>query len=85
MISMLLQQETMGHAAGARSFGRELSQSLVALGVSALVTACFVGSASETPLPHTFGAAAFLSVAVFTDVRWMKIPNALTFPALSAV
>jgi prepilin peptidase CpaA len=35
-----------------------------------------------TPLLARVGAAAFLSIVVFEDVRRMRIPNALTFPAL---
>jgi prepilin peptidase CpaA len=55
----------------------------MALTVSALVTTCFVWSASAmgTPLACTAGSAAFLAMAIITDVHSMRIPNALTFPA----
>ena len=79
---MLSQQETIGHIGDADALPRELGRILSALGISALVTVCFVWSAAEMPLPHTIGAAAFLAVAIFTDVRCMKIPNVLTFPSL---
>jgi prepilin peptidase CpaA len=82
MISMFVKQETIDRFDGTNAVFRECSQSLMALSVSALVTTCFVWSAAETPLPCTIGAAAFLAVASFTDVRWMKIPNMLTLPAL---
>ncbi|MBW2497264.1 MAG: prepilin peptidase [Deltaproteobacteria bacterium] len=80
---MLTQQEAIGHVGDVNALPRDLGRSVIALGISALVTTCFLWSAAETPLPHTIGAAAFLAAAVFTDVRWMKIPNALTFPALA--
>jgi len=50
--------------------------------VASGVVLCLVLTASETPLPHTLGAAAFLFFAVFNDVQRRRIPNWLTFPAL---
>ncbi len=64
---------------------REIGRSSSALASAILVTACFVWSSSHTPLPHLFGAAAFLFVASFTDVRWKRIPNVLTLSALALV
>jgi len=61
----------------------EFLRGATAMLVSVLVTACFLESADETPLPHTLGAAAFLAAAIMSDVRWMRIPNVLTFPALA--
>ena len=64
---------------------REIGRSSPALASAILVAGCFGLSSSHAPLPHPFGAAAFLFVATFTDVRWMKIPNVLTLPALALV
>lgn len=50
--------------------------------VASGVVLCLVLTASETPLPQTFAAAAFLFFAVFNDVQRQRIPNWLTFPAL---
>ena len=55
-----------------------LLPALVALGTILV----FIGTASEAPLPHLGGAAAFLCVAIFCDVHRRRIPNWLTFPAL---
>jgi prepilin peptidase CpaA len=57
--------------------------------LSVLVTGCFVLAAlaptavHHTPLPQLLGAAAFLLPSVFEDLRRMRIPNFLTFPALA--
>jgi prepilin peptidase CpaA len=64
------------------SSSRDLMPGLTAVLVSILVTTCFLKSAGEAPLPRATGAAAFLSAAIVADVRWMRIPNALTLPAL---
>jgi prepilin peptidase CpaA len=56
----------------------QMFPALVATGV----VICLIQTASETPLPQIFGAAAFLFLAVFNDVQRQRIPNWLTFPAL---
>lgn len=53
-----------------------------------LVAACFVWSAlaspwEEAPLTRILGTAAFVCLIVFEDVRRMRIPNVMTFPALA--
>ena len=60
------------------AFGELMFPALVATGV----VLGLIQTASETPLPQTFGAAAFLFRAVFTDGQRRRIPNWLTFPAL---
>jgi prepilin peptidase CpaA len=52
--------------------------------ISAGVALCFIRTAMETPLPQTLGTAAFLLIAVFSDVQSRRIPNWLTFSALAA-
>ena len=55
----------------------------VAIGVAALAAAGLVWTpGKEVPLPALGWAAAFLLLAVHQDVRSMRIPNWLTFPAL---
>lgn len=51
--------------------------------VALLVSALLLWSGQEAPLPALGGAAAFLLLAVEQDVRRMRIPNALTLPALA--
>ena len=55
-------------------------------GISGLVAAAvclvFLWTAREAPLPATAWAAAFLFLAVESDVRRLRIPNWLTFGAL---
>jgi prepilin peptidase CpaA len=46
------------------------------------VVICLIQTASETPLPQIHGAAAFLFIAILTDVHRRRIPNWLTFPSL---
>jgi prepilin peptidase CpaA len=55
------------------------------LGAACASTAAGLGlltAGKGTPLLLHVGTAAFLSLIVFEDVRRMRIPNALTFPAL---
>jgi prepilin peptidase CpaA len=52
--------------------------------VSALVLGALWLSATLGNLPATIGTTTFLVVAVWWDVRELRIPNALTFPALAA-
>jgi prepilin peptidase CpaA len=52
--------------------------------VSAGVLACFWVGAREGALPAATWAALFLAAAVWWDVRALRIPNALTLPALAA-
>lgn len=56
---------------------------LVALGAALGVCASFVLSGTDAPLPALGWAAAFLFLAVESDVRARRIPNWLTFPALA--
>jgi prepilin peptidase CpaA len=52
-------------------------------GAAAIVAGVGLLLAGEGMPPlHRMGTAAFLSLVVFEDVRRMRIPNALTFPAL---
>ena len=53
----------------------------VALTVAALVSACFLLTGKEAPLPACWWAAVFLFLAVERDVRERRIPNWLTMPA----
>src|SRR5262249_13487067 len=56
-----------------------------AVAVAALAAACLVWTpGKESPLPAVGWAAAFLFLAVQQDVRALRIPNWLTFPALAA-
>ena len=56
-----------------------------AVAIAALSAACLVWtSGKEAPLPAIEWAAAFLFLAVQQDVRDLRIPNWLTFPALAA-
>ena len=52
--------------------------------VSAGVLACVWAGAREGALPAATWAALFLAAAVWWDVRALRIPNALTLPALAA-
>jgi prepilin peptidase CpaA len=55
----------------------------IALAVAALSASCLVATpGKEEPLPALGWAAAFLLVAVWSDVRSLRIPNWLTFPSL---
>ncbi|HSF04030.1 MAG TPA: A24 family peptidase [Solirubrobacterales bacterium] len=51
------------------------------VGVALLVAAGFLSTAEERPLLALAWAAAFLFLAVENDVRRLRIPNWLTFPA----
>jgi len=53
-------------------------------GVGACVCMGFLWSAQEEPLPALPWAAAFLFLAVESDVRRLRIPNWLTFGGLAA-
>jgi prepilin peptidase CpaA len=48
-----------------------------------LLGAALVWAGGEEPLAGYRGAAAFLSLAVYCDLRFRRIPNALTLPALA--
>ena len=61
---------------------RPLRSEVAAIAAASLVSACVLGSASETPLPAFGWAAAFFFIAVERDVRERRIPNWLTLPAL---
>jgi prepilin peptidase CpaA len=56
--------------------------STLSLGVASLVAAGFCSAAEEAPLPVLAWAAAFLFLAVDSDLRTRRIPNWLTLPAL---
>jgi prepilin peptidase CpaA len=56
----------------------------VSVALAASVSAGFLWSAQESPLPATVWAAAFLFLAVEHDVRSLRIPNWLTFGGLAA-
>ena len=58
-----------------------LAASLAAAG---LVAGGVLAGGSGGPLPATAWAAAFLFLVVLSDVRRLRIPNWLTFPALLA-
>lgn len=53
----------------------------IAIPVASLLCAWLVWSGQEEPLPTLVAAAAFLFLATLTDVRFMRIPNWLTFSA----
>ncbi len=61
--------------------GRVFLDSPASVGVALLVAAGFLSTAEEGPLPALAWAAAFLFLAVESDVRRLRIPNWLTFPA----
>ena len=63
-------------------FGAAVRREILPVLAAALVVACFVFSARETPLPALGWAAAFLFCCVQQDVRGMRIPNWLTLPGL---
>jgi prepilin peptidase CpaA len=56
----------------------------VSVALAASVSAGFLWSAQESPLPATVWAAAFLFLAVEHDVRCLRIPNWLTGGGLAA-
>jgi prepilin peptidase CpaA len=56
----------------------------VSVATAACVSAGFLWSAEESPLPATVWAAAFLFLAVEYDVRSLRIPNWLTGGGLAA-
>ena len=56
----------------------------VSVAIAACVSAGFLWSAQESPLPATAWAAAFLFLAVEYDVRSLRIPNWLTGGSLAA-
>ena len=56
----------------------------VSAAIAASVSAGFVWSAQESPLPATAWAAAFLFLAIEYDVRCLRIPNWLTGGGLAA-
>jgi prepilin peptidase CpaA len=60
---------------------RVLLDSPASAGVALRVAAGFLSTAEEAPLPALAWAAAFLFLAVENDVRRLRIPNWLTFPA----
>lgn len=70
---------------------RELSGELfLPIALAAAVTGCFTWSALQDAAPEASllricGAAMFLACIVFYDVRELRIPNRITFPALAAV
>ena len=55
----------------------------VSVALAATVSAGFLWSAQESPLPATVWAAAFLFLAVERDVRCLRIPNWLTGGSLA--
>lgn len=57
---------------------------MASLLVAAIVGAAVVVTGRGEPLPALVAVTAFLVVAVEGDVRRMRIPNWLTFPALAA-
>lgn len=57
----------------------------VPLVASAAVLAALLVAAEVGTLPAAAATAAFLTAAVWWDVRALRIPNALTLPALAAV
>ena len=70
-------------AAGAMSLAPSRAR---LLGAACASTAAGLGlliAGKGTPLLPHLGSAAFLSLVVFEDVRRMRIPNAMTFPALA--
>jgi prepilin peptidase CpaA len=64
-----------------RGAGRVFLDSPASFGVALLVAAGFLSTAEEGPLLTLAWAAAFLFLAVENDVRRLRIPNWLTFPA----
>jgi prepilin peptidase CpaA len=56
----------------------------VSAAIAASVSAGFLWSAQESPLPATAWAAAFLFLAIEYDVRSLRIPNWLTAGGLAA-
>ena len=64
-----------------RAAGRIFLDSPASAGVALLVAAGFLSTAEEGPLLALAWAAAFLFLAVENDVRRLRIPNWLTFPA----
>lgn len=68
---------------GRALFGEAARKTFVPALVAFLVVLLFVRTAVESPLPQMFGAAAFLFLAIASDVADRRIPNVLTFPALA--
>ena len=66
---------------GAPALAREVRPLVASVGVWAAVWAASHGGA----LPAAAGTAVFLAAAAWWDVRALRIPNALTLPALAAV
>jgi prepilin peptidase CpaA len=65
---------------------REVRPALVAVSVACGLTLLSIaaGLVGKTPLPIIGWAAAFLFFAVASDVRYHRVPNLLTLPALCA-
>ncbi len=61
--------------------GRGLVDSTLPLGIASLVAAGFCSAAEEAPPPALAWAAAFLLLAIESDVRARRIPNWVTLPA----
>jgi prepilin peptidase CpaA len=66
------------------SLSRVIAKFGVSAAIAASVNAGFLWSARESPLPATVWAAAFLFLAVESDVRALRIPNWLTGGGLAA-
>src|SRR5512145_911956 len=83
---MRLAVETSPHAPPGAQRLAEAAQPVreaMAIGVAVLAAAGLLWSpGKEAPLPALGWAAAFLLLAVHQDVRSLRIPNWLTFPAL---
>jgi prepilin peptidase CpaA len=65
-----------------RSCARDAGVAALAIGAGAVVSAGFVWSNQEAPLPTLVWAAAFLFLVVEEDLRRRRIPNAVTLPGL---
>jgi prepilin peptidase CpaA len=80
MMATIAEQQTHAGLTGSNS---PVWSEVISLGVAAFAVAALVWiPGKETPLPALGWAAAFLFLAVHQDVRRMRIPNWLTFPAL---
>jgi len=83
---MSLAIENSPHAPSGAERNVEAAQPVreaIAIGVAALAAASLLWTPGKVvPLPAVGWAAAFLLVAVHQDVRSLRIPNWLTFPAL---
>ena len=69
-------------AAGAQALAPSRARLLGAACASTAAGLGLMMAGKGTPLLLQLGTAVFLSLVVFEDVRRMRIPNALTFPAL---